>query len=344
MTRRPTRARSTTSKARIDGHTRRWAAPSMRPTIGWATCGTPCRRTPSWSSCRSRCPPAGPPSTTAGRFTAVRPTSVPTLSAGRSSATSSPPTPDGTPRTTTPSIRATAGRAKSRWTRPSSPCCGATGTGRRGLTTTRWSRRLHNRPYRAARSAARDRGQDRHLVTVLDGGVEAVEEADVLAVDVDVDKAAQPAVLGDAAAQLAEALVERVKDLADGRPVDARGGLALGGGAKLGGDLHADGHGGYILCKRTDALVGRLEGLDAGIDLPRLERSADRVEGLEALAGDVGHHALLGVDVAALRQLGQHRGGHPAGGLGEDAGRLGQQPDALADLIVGDRLDRPAAA
>jgi phytanoyl-CoA hydroxylase len=45
------------------------------------------RRTPSWTSCRSRSRPAAWPSTTAGRSTAARPTSAPTPSAGRWSAT-----------------------------------------------------------------------------------------------------------------------------------------------------------------------------------------------------------------------------------------------------------------
>ena len=46
---------------------------------------------------------------------------------------------------------------------------------------------------RRVRLAARDRGQDRQLVAVGDGRVEPVEEADVLAADVDVDEAAQAA-------------------------------------------------------------------------------------------------------------------------------------------------------
>ena len=54
------------------------------------------------------------------------------------------------------------------------------------------------------------------------GGVEPVEEADVLAADVDVDEPPQAAVLGDPAAQLAVALVQRVEHLADGRAVDRR--------------------------------------------------------------------------------------------------------------------------
>ena len=71
---------------------------------------------------------------------------------------------------------------------------------------------------------------------------------------------------------------------------------------------------------------------------------ADGVERLQALAGDVEDHALVGTDVAALGQLAQHRRGHAAGRLGEDSGRLGEQLDALDDLLVGDRVDRPAGA
>ena len=50
------------------------------------------------------------------------------------------------------------------------------------------------------------------------------------------------------------------------------------------------------------------------------------------------------VDVAALGELAQHRGRDAAGGLGEDPGRLRQQLDAVADLVVGDSVDRAAAA
>src|SRR5437879_103486 len=55
-------------------------------------------------------------------------------------------------------------------------------------------------------SAPGDGRQDRHLVAVLDGRVEAVEKADVLAADVHVDEPPEPAVLGDPAAQVAVAL------------------------------------------------------------------------------------------------------------------------------------------
>src|SRR5437763_9462220 len=95
----------------------------------------------------------------------------------------------------------------------------------------------------ARRSAAGDRGEDRHLVAVGHWRVETVQETDVLAADVDVDEPAQPAILGDAAAQLAVAVVKGVEHLADGLAVDARRRLAVGGGSELGWDLDRDCHG-----------------------------------------------------------------------------------------------------
>jgi hypothetical protein len=56
------------------------------PTTGSATCAR-WRRTTTGSSCRSKCRPGAQRSTTAGASTARRPTSTPTPSAGRSSAT-----------------------------------------------------------------------------------------------------------------------------------------------------------------------------------------------------------------------------------------------------------------
>src|SRR6476469_1978604 len=91
-------------------------------------------------------------------------------------------------------------------------------------------------------SAAGDGGQDRHLVAVGDRRLEAVQEADVIAAHVYVDEPAQPAVLGDPAAQLAVAVVQGVEHLADRGALDARGRLAVGGGSKLGGDLDLDWH------------------------------------------------------------------------------------------------------
>src|SRR4051794_41144341 len=65
------------------------------------------------------------------------------------------------------------------------------------------------------------------------------------------------------------------------------------------------------------------ERLGRGIDLEGLERASHGVEGLQAVTRDVEHHALGGIDFAALGELGQHRGGDAARGLGEDAGGLG---------------------
>ena len=59
------------------------AAGSTRPTTGSATPARRCRRAPSSSSCRSRCPRAVRHSTTAGPSTARRRTSAPTASGGR---------------------------------------------------------------------------------------------------------------------------------------------------------------------------------------------------------------------------------------------------------------------
>src|SRR5918992_1318596 len=62
-----------------------------------------------------------------------------------------------------------------------------------------------------------------------------------------------------------------------------------------------------------------LERLHARLDLVGLEAAAHGVERLQPLAGDRQHHPLARADLAALGQLGQHRGGHAAGRLGEDA-------------------------
>jgi len=86
------------------------------------------------------------------------------------------------------------------------------------------------------------------------------------------------------------------------------------------------------------------EGGEARLDLVDLESPAGDVDRLEAIAGDVEHDALVGSYVAPLRELGQHGRRHPTGGLGEDPGRLGQQPHPGADLVVGDRVHCTARA
>ena len=69
-------------------------------------------------------------------------------------------------------------------------------------------------------SATGDGREDGHLGAVVDLGLEALLEADVLAADVDVDEAAQVAVLGDPLAQPAVRLEDGVEDLANGRATD----------------------------------------------------------------------------------------------------------------------------
>src|SRR5215204_4745680 len=64
--------------------------------------------------------------------------------------------------------------------------------------------------------ATGDGGENGDLCPVVDLGREALLEADVLAADVDVDEAAQVAVLGDPLAQAVVGLEDRVEDLADG--------------------------------------------------------------------------------------------------------------------------------
>ena len=75
-----------------------------------------------------------------------------------------------------------------------------------------------------------------------------------------------------------------------------------------------------------------------------LERIAGRVEGLQTLAGDVDDDPLAGAQLTAFGQLAEDADGDAAGGLGEDPGRLRQQLDPLADLLVGDRVDSAAGA
>src|SRR5205823_1936151 len=93
-------------------------------------------------------------------------------------------------------------------------------------------------------SAARDSRKDGDLVAILHGRLEAMQEADVLALHVDVHEAPQVAVLGDALAQPVEALVQAVEHFADSGCVLDRGlGLTAGDAAKLRRDLDCDRHG-----------------------------------------------------------------------------------------------------
>src|SRR4051812_48399185 len=95
----------------------------------------------------------------------------------------------------------------------------------------------------ATGSAAGDGRQDLHLAAVLDRRLQAVAEAHVLAVDVDVDEAAQAAVaVRQAVAQLRMLRVERLEHGADGVALDGDCRLAAGGGAQLRGELDGDAH------------------------------------------------------------------------------------------------------
>src|ERR1700760_4607817 len=84
--------------------------------------------------------------------------------------------------------------------------------------------------------------QDRYVVAVLDARLEALLEADVLAGDVDVDEAAQGAVLGDPLPQVAIGGEDGVERLPDVGPIHFDFRLSAGGGAQLGRDLHGDAH------------------------------------------------------------------------------------------------------
>ena len=57
--------------------------------------------------------------------------------------------------------------------------------------------------------------------------------------------------------------------------------------------------------------------------------------GLQAVAGDAEDDAFFARDAAALDQLLRARDGDAAGGLGKDAGRLGEKAYACDDLVVG---------
>src|SRR5262245_36141002 len=91
-------------------------------------------------------------------------------------------------------------------------------------------------------SATGNGGKDCHLCTIIDGCIKAILEADVLAAHVDVDEAAQVAVLGNSLAQLAVRLEDGIEHLADGLSRDLHLGLPSGRRAELGRDLHGDCH------------------------------------------------------------------------------------------------------
>src|SRR3990170_3508248 len=80
-----------------------------------------------------------------------------------------------------------------------------------------------------------------------------------------------------------------------------------------------------------------LEGADGRLDVDRLGKAVgDGLLGLEAGAGDEGHHELVRVDVAGLYEAPQPGDDDAARRLGEDAFALRQEADALHDLLVAD--------
>src|SRR6185295_5593424 len=91
-----------------------------------------------------------------------------------------------------------------------------------GTDSVRSRRRVPRPPQRMTTGglATGDGWEDGDLGAVVDLGLEALLEADVLAADVDVDEAAQVAVLGDPLAQPSVRLEDRVEHLTDGRAAD----------------------------------------------------------------------------------------------------------------------------
>src|SRR5204862_541544 len=86
------------------------------------------------------------------------------------------------------------------------------------------------------------RWEDRHLVAVGDRRVEAVLEADVLTGHVNIDEAAQVAVLSDPLPQPVVLVEDRVACLPDRGALDLDLALAAGRGSQLRGDLHGYRH------------------------------------------------------------------------------------------------------
>src|SRR6266508_2202424 len=122
----------------------------------------------------------------------------------------------------------------SSWLTPHGPmrqCCARAGGN--GISGSRHARRDARQALPAGHC-----GQDLDFLPVGHRRREPVAEADVLAVDVDVDEPAQPAVaVGQAIAQLAVALEEGVEHSAHGGAVDAHRALAACGFAQLGREL-----------------------------------------------------------------------------------------------------------
>lgn len=92
-----------------------------------------------------------------------------------------------------------------------------------------------------------DGRQDRDVVAVGELGVDAVEEADVLVVQVDVDEAAQLTAVHDAGLDARMPGLQVGEELGEGVPVALHRLLAVGVGAEDGRDADLDGHGSGLL-------------------------------------------------------------------------------------------------
>src|SRR5215831_13411235 len=186
--------------------------------------------------------------------------------------------------------------------------------------------------------ASRDRGQDRHLVAVLQRRLLGLEEADVLLVDVDIDEAAQLPRLVEQAVLQTRVLALEVADQAVDRLALALDlGAALRQGAQRGGNPYQHRHVTFLL-RRVGLEIGQraVEGRQRRLDLHvRVQAILQRVRRLEAVAGDADHDRLVTRNDAALDQLLGRRDGHAAGGLREDALGARQEQHALDDLLVG---------
>ena len=98
----------------------------------------------------------------------------------------------------------------------------------------------------ALSAPAGDGGEHDDLVAVAERGLEAADEADVLVVDVDVDEAAQVAVLDEATLDAGVVALEVVDQRGERRPAAVDGLGAVGVGAQDGGDTDLDGHQGVL--------------------------------------------------------------------------------------------------
>src|SRR6476469_1830864 len=147
-----------------------------------------------------------------------------------------------------------------------------------GIVSVRSRSRVPRPPQRMTTGglATGDGREDGHLGAVVDLGLETLLEADVLAADVDVDEAAQIAVLGDPLAQGAVRLEDRVEHLADGGAADLELGLAVGGGAQLGRDLHGDWHQTLTSWANSDSKLSRWGSISCMRNLSRVASSVFR--------------------------------------------------------------------